>query len=91
MSINDSYYKNKTKLKKFHISLLMCFILFFILFILVYFGFFILYDIFFCVTFLSILHTFYRGNVFYNHMKNKMEEKKKKGIKPAFDIDIIED
>ena len=91
MSINDSYYKNKTKLKNFHISLLICFVLFFILFILAYFGFLILYDIFFCVTFLSILHTFYIGNVFYNHMKNKMEEKNKKGIKPAFDIDIIED
>lgn len=38
-----------------------------------------------------MFHAFYRGNVFYDHMKDKMKEKKKKGIKPVFDIDIIED
>lgn len=91
MSIHDSYYKNKTKLKKFHISFLVTLILFFLLSILAYFGFLILYKVFFCVTFLSMFHTFYRGNVFYNHIKDKMKEKKRKGIKPVFDIDIIED
>lgn len=91
MSINDSYYKNKTKLKNFHISLLICFVLFFILFILAYSKFVFLYKVVFCVMFLCMFHAFYRGHVFYSHMKNKMEEKKKKGINPAFDIDIIED
>lgn len=38
-----------------------------------------------------MLHFFYRGHVFHDHMKDKMKEKKKKGIKPVFDIDIIED
>ncbi len=47
MLINDSYYKNKTKLKKFHISLLICFVLFFILFILAYFRFMFLYKVVF--------------------------------------------
>lgn len=91
MSINDSYYKNKTKLKKLHISLLICFVLVFILFILAYLRFMFLYKVLFFITFLSMLHFFYRGHVFHDHMKDKMKEKKKKGIKPVFDTDIIDD
>lgn len=91
MSINDSYYKNKTKLKKFHISLLSCFVLFFILFILAYFRFMFLYKVFFCVMFLCIFHTFYRCFVLNQHVMDKMKEKKKKGIKPVFDTDIFDD
>ena len=89
--MNDGYYKNKTKLKKFHISFVIFLILFAISGVLAYFQFMTLFKLIFFIVVLSFFYVFYRGNVFYNHMKNKMEEKKKKGIKPAFDIDIIED
>lgn len=91
MPMNDGYYKNKTKLKKFHISFVIYLILFAITGVLAYLQFMTLFKLFFFIVVLSFFYVFYRGNVFYNHMKNKMEEKKKKGIKPAFDIDIIED
>lgn len=91
MSISDSYYKNKTKLKNFHISLLISFGLCFVLYIFAYFKFMFLYKIFFGVLFLSVLHCFYRVLILHNHVKDKMKEKRKNGIKPVFDIDIIED
>ena len=91
MSINDSYYKNKTKLKNFHISLLICFVLFFILFILAYSKFIFLYKVVFYVMFLCMFHAFYRCFVLNQHVIEKIKEKKEKGIKPVFDIDIFED
>ena len=52
MSINDSYYKNKIKLKKIFISACQSVLFyFFILFILAYFRFMFLYKVIFCVMF----------------------------------------
>lgn len=47
MSINDSYYKNKTKLKKFHISFVIYLILFAITGVLAYLQFMNLFKLFF--------------------------------------------
>lgn len=84
MSINDSYYKNKTKLKNFHISLLICFVLFFILFVLAYSKFMFLYKVVFCVMFLCMFHAFYRCFVLNQYVVDKMREKKKKRHKTCF-------
>lgn len=91
MSTNDGYYKTKTKLKKFHLSLLVCFILFLILVMLAYFRFIILYKITFYVMFLCMFYSFYQCFFLHRHVMDTMKKKKEKGIKPAFDIDIVDD
>lgn len=89
--MNSKYYHKKSKLKQFHVSALICFILFIFTCIFIYFKFILLSKLFFYATFISYLYFMYSLNIFYNHMKDKMKEKKKKGIKPVFDIDIIDD
>lgn len=90
MSINDGYYKNRTKLRNFHISLLICFFLFLTLVMLAYLRFVLLYKIVFYVMFLCILHAFYRCFILHQHVMGKMK-KRRKGVDPTFDIDIFDD
>ena len=89
--MNDGYYKNKTKLKKFHVSFVIYLILFAITGVLAYLQFMTLFKLFFFIVVLSFFYMLYRGSVLYAHSKEKMLQKKKKGIKPVFDIDVIDD
>lgn len=89
--MNDGYYKNKTKLKKFHVSFVIYLILFAITGVLAYLQFMTLFKLFFFIVVLSFFYFMYSLNIFYNHMKNKMRQKKENGVNPIFDTDIIDD
>lgn len=89
--MNSKYYHKKSKLKQFHVSMLIYFILFIFTYIFIYFKFILLSKLFFCATFISFLYFMYSSNIFYNHMKNKMRQKKENGVHPIFDTDIIDD
>lgn len=71
--------------------MLICFILFIFTYIFIYFKFILLAKLFFYATFISFLYFMYSLNIFYNHMKNKMRQKKENGVNPIFDTDIIDD